>query len=181
MALKTISLVEDIQNAGNLSKRIDDKVIIFYQELASYYLRDMLTDTVYDAVLNGTGSLTDIQRDKIKKSEAMITVAFCLPALAVATSAQGINRIVSLGSSGTMEYLSYAKEISELASVFLNAGLQLIVAWVEEDKYKSVWSEVILRMFPSLDEMPTVAMVGSEAEALLKSARGDVAYEPSQG
>jgi len=51
---------------------------------------------------------------------------------------------------------------------------------ITNKRYKEVWFEVIQRVFPGLDEFPTVAMVASDEEALIKTARGDKKYVPEE-
>lgn len=115
---------------------------------------------------------------RLKKAEALMTVSFALPAIGMVSGEQGILSALSLGTGGQMEVMSYAKEIMELAGAFMNLAIRIASGYLITEKYQEVWHHVILRMFPSLDEMPTVATIKSEDETLLKYYRGDVAYEP---
>ncbi|MBA7633306.1 hypothetical protein ES703_40870 [subsurface metagenome] len=51
---------------------------------------------------------------------------------------------------------------------------------ITNKKYKEVWFEVVQRVFPGLDEFPTVAMIASTEEELIKAARGDKTYVPKE-
>lgn len=115
---------------------------------------------------------------RLKKAEALMTVSFALPAISMVAGEQGVLSALSLGTGGQMEVMSYAKEIMELAGAFMNLAIRVTSGYLITEKYQEVWHHVILRMFPSLDEMPTVATIKSEDETLLKYYRGDVAYEP---
>lgn len=115
---------------------------------------------------------------RLKKSEALMTVSFALPAIGMVAGEQGILSALSLGTGGQMEVMSYAKEIMELAGAFMNLAIRVASGYLITEKYQDVWHHVILRMFPSLDEMPTVATIASEDEMLLKYYRGDEAYKP---
>lgn len=140
---------------------------------------DVLTDfylTVF--IVRFVGYLDSDVITRLKKAEALMTVSFALPAIGMVAGEQGILSALSLGTGGKMEVMSYAKEIMELAGAFMNLAIRIASGYLITEKYKEVWYHVILRMFPSLDEMPTVATIDSEDEMLLKYYRGDVAYEP---
>jgi len=140
---------------------------------------DDLTDSYITIfIVKFAGYLDSDVLIRLKKAEALMTVSFALPAIGMVAGEQGILSALSLGTGGQMEVMSYAKEIMELAGAFMNLAIRITSGYLITEKYQEVWHHVILRMFPSLDEMPTVATIKSEDETLLKYYRGDVAYEP---
>ena len=178
----TLATLQDCQSAGNLNKRIDEAVILFYLDLASGFMEELLSPEVYALALTTSHTgYTDKEVSRMVKAEALTTVAFCLPALAMVTAIQGVARTTSMGGGGYIEYLSYTKEITELANSFLSMAQQLIGIYVSSSVFTTVWSNVVMNMFPSMSEMPTVADIGSDYERLIQIARGDVPYTSSMG
>lgn len=176
MALQTLVTADDVKTAGNLSSRASNATILFYVEIASLIFREMIGTTVYANAIAGTLEADVLLR--LKKSETLMTIAFALPAIGMVAGEQGVLSALSLGTGGQMEVMSYAKEITELAGAFMNLAIRVASGYLITEMYQQVWHHVILRMFPSLDEMPTVATIASEDEMLLKYYRGDEAYKP---
>jgi len=178
----TIATIADMKNAGNLGARIDDDCLTFYLELVSYMLRRMLGDTNYDAAVAGTLDPA-IHNDMIKKAEALMATGFALPALGTKIVETGMLKIQSVGSrGGEIQVASFAKEVMELAANFINMGQHIIPDdYIVADEYKTVWYQVMQRVFPALDELPTMARMHSAAEAAIKRERGDKIYEPEDG
>ncbi len=180
--IETLATVDDVRNAGNISKRVEDVVIFFYLRFSSKLMKDLLTEAVYAKALDK--SLTpsgDIYL--LMMAEALYTVGYCLPAIGTVIAEQGVLRTTSVGGrGGELEAVSFVKELSLLSAHFLSLAHVLIPStYVSDDRFEGGWYQVIGRVFPGLDEMPTMAPIFSYAEYLLKEARGDVQYEPSDG
>ena len=111
------------------------------------------------------------------QSEALMAVGLVLPALAMSPEERGLLQVISHGATGQLEKFSFVKEVQELATTFMNLAQQISQDFIIQEGYEYVWHKVIMRMFPSLDEMPTVAMIKSENEALLQARRGTVFVE----
>jgi hypothetical protein len=111
-----------------------------------------------------------------------MTVGFALPAVAAASVEGGTLSAYSFGRSGQVELRSIAKEIMDLASNYMIMAKALIPdSYIVIESTENVWNEVVMRVFPGLDEMPTVATIHSEAETLIKESRGDVIYTEELG
>lgn len=177
--MSTIATVDNVRHAGNFSEKVSEDVLDFYLTLTSYLFKELIGSSNYAKAV--AGSLSGDDNDKLKKAEALMTVGMALPAISTASAEAGILRSFSVGSRGELEVVSFVKEVEVLAAAFLNMSIQLAGSYVSNISYDSVWSNVVMRMFPSLDEMPTVALIGSEAEAVLKKTRGDVTYDKSYG
>jgi hypothetical protein len=171
----TIASVEDVKRAGNISDRVETGVLEFYLNLTSMLFSEMIGSTVYAAALARTLDSSVMQ--KFRYSEALMAVGLALPALAMGPEERGILSVMSHGAGGQLEKFSFVKEVQELAATFLNLAQQVSSGYITEEGYEAVWHTVVMRMFPSLDEMPTMALIGSQEELLLKAARGDDGYE----
>lgn len=175
---QTLASVEDVRNAGNISDRVSKDVIQFYLDISSMLFSQMVGTTVYAAALDPT---SDIESGIVRRfiySEALMTVGLSLPALAMSPEERGILSVISHGAGGQLEKFSFTKEVQELAATFLNLAQQISSGYILEEGYENIWVNVVMRMFPSLDEMPTVAFIGSEEEALLQYQRGEEVFVP---
>jgi len=172
----TIATITDMRHAGNLGGRVSTDSLTFYLDLTSYIFREMISDTTYDKARNG--QLDGNDNDMLKKAEALLAVGFSLPAIATHIVETGMLKIQTVGSrGGDLEAVSFAKEVMELAANFLNMAQHVIpTKYVVSDSYKKVWFEVVQRVFPALDEMPTIAQIGSYAEGVIQKERGDEVY-----
>lgn len=175
--MSTLATEEDVRAAGNFSSNVPTKTLTFYLELCDYFILEMIGADNYA----GT-ELSEISIDRIKKAEALMTVALALPAISTVTATQGIARTMTMGGSGgSLEVVSFVKEINDLATTFLTMSQQLLAEFViDEEKDSSIWSSVIMRMFPGLSEMPTVGDMHSVEEERLKLLRGDEAIATSR-
>jgi len=171
---ETIASVEDVKQAGNISERVDIKIIQFYLEIASTLFSRMVGVSVYAEAISATPTLDSAVIKSFMKSEALMTVGLVLPALAMSPEERGLLQVISHGAGGQLEKYSFVKEVQELATTFMNLAQQISQAYIIQEGYEHVWSKVIMRMYPSLDEMPTVGMIASEEEALLQARRGYV-------
>lgn len=171
---ETVASVEDVRRAGNISDRVDVEVLQFYLEIASTLFSQMVGITVYAEAVADPPTLDEDILGKFKKSEALMVVGLVLPALAMSPEERGLLQVVSHGAGGQLEKFSFVKEVQELATTFMNLSQQLSQDYIIEKGYENVWHKVIMRMFPSLDEIPTVGMIKSEEEALLQAQRGTV-------
>jgi len=179
--MTSIASKTDVQNAGNFSQKVSDATLDFYLEFTSFYMEMMLGSTTYAAAVAGTLTpAADVT--KLKMSEALLTVSFALPAVGITVAEAGMLRTQAVGGrGGELEVVSFVKELKDLALHFATIGLNLIPeTYVQSDKFKPVWFSVIQRVFPGLDEMPTMATIHSDAEATIQDARGDEEYTPGE-
>lgn len=176
---KSLASIEDVKRAGNISDRVSTETLQFYLEIASMLFSEMVGSTVYAAALSRDESQTEssIIR-KFKKSEALMTVGLALPALAMMPEERGLLSVISHGAGGQIEKYSFVKEVQELAATFLNLAQQISAGFIVEEGYENVWYNVIQRMFPALDEMPTVATIKSVDEELIQYLRGEITFYP---
>lgn len=172
----TIASIDDVRKAGNISEGIDNTILQFYLDIASILFRDMITEAIYTEALADPPTFTEIALKRLKITEAMMTVGLILPCLAMQPEERGILSVISHGAGGQLEKWSFAKEVEALAATFMNLGYQISGEYITEEGYEAVWSEVVMRMFPSLDETPTVAPMHSADEILIKLRRGDKIY-----
>lgn len=171
---ETIASIEDVKLAGNISARVDNGTVQFYLEIASTLFARMVGLSVYAEAITTPPTLDSLVVRSFMKSEALMAVGLVLPALAMSPEERGLLQVISHGAGGQLEKFSFVKEVQELAATFMNLAQQISQAYIIEEGYELVWHQVIMRMFPSLDEIPTVGMIGSEAEALLQAKRGYV-------
>jgi hypothetical protein len=176
----TIASIDDIRHAGNISSRVEDEILNFYLDISSILFSEMVGSTVYLEAIGDPPTLTAIALKKLKISEALMTVGLILPCLSMQPEERGILSVISQGAAGQLEKWSFVKEIDALAATFINLAYQISGEFITAEGYETVWSEVIMRMFPSLDEMPTVAPIHSDEEILIKIRRGDEVVTPSQ-
>lgn len=179
--MDTLATIDDVRHAGNVSKRVDAETLTFYLQFSSKLMRDLLTTAVYTKALAGTLPADDIFL--LKMSEALYTVGYCLPAIGTIVAEQGVLRTASVGGrGGELEAVSFVKELSLLAAHFISLAHVLIPSrYVSDARFEEGWYQVIGRVFPGLDEMPTMAPIFSYAEELLKEARGDKIFNPQGG
>jgi len=177
---ETIASVDDVRRAGNISDRIDVGILQFYLDIASISLSEMVGSTIYEEAIKDSSTLEAKALKRLMITEALMTVGFILPCLAMQPEERGILSVISHGAGGQLEKWSYVKEVNELAATFLNLAYQISSEYISTEGYEGVWSQVIMRMFPSLDEMPTVAPIASEEEILIKIRRGDEVVLPNQ-
>lgn len=171
MAWPTLASTDDVRYAGNFSQKLSEDSVVFYLEIASYYLYDMVGATNYGAAKAGT--LDPPQNDKLKKAEACLAVAFALPALGLHLSEMGFVKQMAMARGGEYQSMSFAKEIQELAAAFLNMVHFLVPSDMKTaDRYKLGWSYVVQTLFPSTDEHPTRAPIASYSESVIMNARG---------
>lgn len=172
---------DNVRAAGNFGKKISNESLAFYLEFTSFHLHMVIGDTTYAKAEAGT--LTPVEfNTKLKYAEALLTVSFALPALAVQIAESGMLRTASVGGrGGDQELVSFTREVLALASNFAHMGNMMIPeSLITDAKFKEAWFEVIQRVFPGLDEYPTVAIIASDEEALIKNARGDKLYVPEE-
>jgi len=175
MAWPTLASVDDVRYAGNFSKRLEEQSIIFYLEIASYYLHGMIGAENYSDAKAGN-HVAPIN-DKLKKAEACLSVAFALPALGIHLSEMGYVKQMAMARGGEYQAMSFAKEIQELSAAFLNMVHFLVPSDMKaNDNYRQGWSYVVQTLFPSFDEHPTRATLHSYSEAVIINARGTEAY-----
>ena len=174
---KSIASVEDVRRAGNISDRVDKEVIQFYLDIASMLFSKMVGDTTYAAAVARTEESIIIR--KFKYSEALMAVGLALPALSMGAEERGMLSVISHGAGGQLEKFSFVKEVQELAATFMNMAQQISSGYIIEDGYENVWYQVIQRVFPALDEMPTIATIKSEDEELIQYLRGERDFYPS--
>lgn len=179
--MDTIANVEKVRWAGGFDAKVSADTIQFYLDLTSILFREMIGDENYDKAVAGT--LTALDNLRLEKAEALMAVAFSVPALATPIGQTGMVRMERVGVGGNIEVFSFTREVMNYAANFMNMGRRMIPeAYIlDSEAYKEVWSEVVLRVFPGLDELPTQATIASEAEVLLQDARGDRAYFPGEG
>ncbi len=172
---------DNVRAAGNFGKKISNESLAFYLEFTSFHLHMVVGDTTYAKAEAGTLSPEEFNT-KLKYAEALLTVSFALPALAVQIAESGMLRTASVGGrGGDQELVSFTREVLALASNFAHMGNMMIPeSLITDKKFKEAWFEVIQRVFPGLDEYPTVAIIASDEEALIKSARGDKLYVPEE-
>jgi len=176
-----LASLDNVRAAGNFGKRISDESLKFYLQFTSYHLQRVVGESNYTDAEAGT--LTPASYNtKLMYAEALLTVSFALPALGVRVAESGMLRTTSVGGrGGEQELVSFTREILALASNFAHMGNILIPeSLITDAKFKEVWYEVIQRVFPGLDEFPTVALLHSDEEALIKTARGDKTYVPEE-
>jgi len=181
MAETTIASLEDVRNAGNISQKVDAGTLQFYLDFTSFFLREIIGITRYNQAVAGSLS-PSYNNVKLKIAEAMLAVGFSLPAVGVSIAEQGMLRSFSTGGrGGELETVSFTKEIMELANTFISTGHAMIPSsYISADAYKQVWYNVVMRVFPGLDEIPTMGTIASYAESLLKYERGDQSYDPTK-
>jgi hypothetical protein len=176
----TIASIDDVRLAGNISDRIEEDILKFYLDIASILFSEMITDTVYQEALANPATLSATVLKKLMITEAMMTVGLVIPCLAMQPEERGFLSVISQGAGGQLEKWSYVKEVQELAATFMNLGYQISGEYITTEGYETVWAEVVMRMFPSLDEIPTAAPIHSADEILIKIARGDEMFYPEQ-
>jgi len=172
----TIASVDDIKRAGNVSDRVSTETLQFYLGIGSMLFKEMVSPTVYAEAI--ARNLDSIVIQKFKYSEALLSLGLAIPALAMSPEERGILSVISHGAGGQLEKFSFVKEVQDLAATFLNLAQQLSSGYIITAGYEAVWYNVIQRMFPALDEMPTVATIESNQELLLKAKRGDELFQP---
>jgi hypothetical protein len=179
MAITTLATETDVRNAGNFSDRVSNGVITFYLELTSFLMRDMIGDTNYEAAFQG-GGLSDENKLRLQKAEALMTVGMSLPAVAAPTTQAGTLQSFNIGRTVDIEVKSIAKEIMEMAANFITLAKGIIPpGMITDEGQEDVWCKVYMKVFPSLSEMPTVADMHSTAEAVIQEARGDELIDES--
>lgn len=179
--MATISSLDDVRNAGNFSKKVTDDSLTFYLNFTSFWLKLMIGEPNYAKALAGSlvpGSFNE----RLRYAEALLTVSYALPAIGVNVAESGMLRTASVGGrGGEQELVSFTREILALATNFSYMAYSMIPdSLISNKKYKEIWFEVTQRVFPGLDEFPTVALLGSLEETLIKDARGDKSYVPSE-
>jgi len=169
----TIASIADVRNAGNYSGKVREDSLTFYLNLSSFFLKEMIGQENYEKAVSG--SLPGDDNEKLKIVEALMAVGFSLPAIATVVAETGALRTVSVGGrGGELEVVSFSREITLLASHFFNlAHLIIPSVYIVSENYEQIWHDVIQRVFPGLDETPTVAPIHSYAEGVIKEARGD--------
>lgn len=173
--IPTIATVEQVRWAGGIDQRVDTDCLKFYLQLTSHLFRDMIGDTNYDAAINDTLEAHD--RSRLEMAEALLTVGFSYPAIAAPITQVGLMKNARIGVGGQVEIFSPSKEVMEMAANFLNMGKSLVPATMfQGEAADNVWHEVVMQVFPGTTEIPTVADIGSEEEADIKTARGDYVY-----
>lgn len=179
--MATIASLEDVRNAGNFSKKVFDDSLTFYLNFTSFWLNLMIGEPNYNKAIAGTLSPTSFN-ERLRYAEALLAVSYCLPALGVNVAESGMLKTASVGGrGGEQELVSFTREILALAANFSYMAHSMIPdSLITNEKYKEVWFEVTQRVFPGLDEFPTVALIASAEEGLIKEARGDKAYEPRE-
>ena len=179
--MATIASLDDVRNAGNFSKKLTDGSLIFYLNFTSFWLKLAIGEANYDKAIAGTLE-PEIYNEKLKYAEALLTVSYALPAIGVNVAESGMLRTASVGGrGGEQELVSFTREILALASNFsYMANCMIPECLITSAKFKEFWFEVTQRVFPGLDEFPTVAMISSDEEALIKAARGDKTYVPKE-
>jgi hypothetical protein len=181
MSLTTLANETDVRSAGNFSDRVAQGTIVFYLELTSFLMRDLITDTVYQTAYPD-GSMSMSNKLRLVKAEALMTVGLALPAVAAPTTQAGTLQSFNIGRTVDIEVKSFAKEIMDMAANFITLAKGIIPAgMITEEGQQSVWSRVYMRVFPSLSEMPTVADMHSLAEAAIQEVRGEDFFETGQG
>lgn len=181
MTIETLSSEADVRAAGNFSERVSGACINFYRELTSFLLIEMIGQDNYDACKQ-SGGQSDAVKNRVLKAEALMTVGLALPAVSAPTTQAGTLQSFNIGRTVDIEVKSVTKEIMDMAATFISLGRSLIpVELFDEEGEKAVWYQVYQRVFPSLSETPTVADLHSEAEAVIKVARGDVDHEDYEG
>jgi hypothetical protein len=177
----TIASLEDVRNAGNFSKKIENACLTFYLTFTSFWLKLMIGEPNYDKAVAGT--LDPITfNERLKYAEALLAVSYALPSIGVNIAEAGMLKTASVGGrGGEQELVSFTREILALATNFSYMAHSMIPdSLISNKKYKEIWFEVTQRVFPGLDEFPTVAMIASTEEELIKAARGDKKYVPEE-
>jgi hypothetical protein len=173
MSITTLATETDVRNAGNYSDRVAQGTLQFYLELTSFLMRDMITDTVYQTAYQG-GTMSESNRARLIKAEALMTVGLSLPAVSAPTTQAGTLQSFNIGRTVDIQVKSIAKEIMEMAANFITLAKGIIPAgMITDEGQEDVWCTVYMRVFPSLSEMPTQADMHSTAEAAIQDARGD--------
>jgi len=177
----TIASLSDVRDAGNFSKKIENGCLTFYLNFTSFWLKLMIGEPNYEKAIAGTLSPTSFN-ERLKYAEALLAVSYALPSIGVNIAEAGMLKTASVGGrGGEQELVSFTREILALAANFSYMAHSMIPdSLITNKKYKEVWFEVVQRVFPGLDEFPTVAMIASTEEELIKAARGDKTYVPKE-
>lgn len=172
----TLTTVDEVRNAGNIDIKIPEPIITFYLNFSSIMLKEIIGDENYAKAL--ANQLEGFDNDKLRMAEALMAVGVALPALANPTVIAGTTRTTRVGVGGETEVFSFTKEITSMASYFLQLGKNLVPSALVQDTetFGAIWSSTIMRVFPGIDEIPTVATIASDVEELLKDDRGDSDY-----
>lgn len=179
--MATIASLDNVRSAGNFSKKITNESLTFYLNFTSFWLQQTIGESNYAKAI--TGTLDPVSyNEKLKYAEALLTVSYALPAVGVNVAESGMLKTASVGGrGGEQELVSFTREILALAANFsYMAHCMIPVSLIVNAKYKEVWFQVVQRVFPGLDEFPTVAMIASDEEGLIQTARGDKAYVPEE-
>lgn len=177
----SLTTTDEVRYAGNFSKKITEETLAFYLNFVGFLLQQMIGKAIYD---KAAASLLSPAEDntKLKLAEALLTVSYSLPAVGIAIAETGMLRTQAVGGrGGELETVSFAREIEELAAHFARLAFAMIPEQYLSDNAKQVWFSVAQRVFPGLDEMPTMATIHSTAEALIQDERGDEQYNPNEG
>lgn len=179
--MATIASLADVRNAGNFSKKVTEETLAFYLNFTSFWLKLTIGEANYAKAVAGTLDPASYN-EKLKYAEALLAVSYALPAIGVNVAESGMLRTASVGGrGGEQELVSFTREILALAANFSYMANTIIPeSLITNKRYKEVWFEVVQRVFPGLDEFPTVAMIGSLEEGLIKDARGDKKYVPGE-
>ena len=179
--MATIASLDDVRNAGNFSQKVTEGSLTFYLNFTSFWLKLTIGEANYAKALAGTLDPASYN-EKLKYAEALLTVSYALPSIGVNVAESGMLKTASVGGrGGEQELVSFTREILALATNFsYMANTMIPDSLIINKRYKEVWFEVVQRVFPGLDEFPTVAMIGSLEESLIKDARGDKTYVPKE-
>lgn len=180
MAWTTLSSEQGVRFAGNISERVPDETLRFYLEIASYFLYAMIGSDNYASARGD--DLDAPANDMLTKAESMIAVSFALPAVALHFSEMGAVKQMAMARGGEYQTMSFAKEIQEIASSYMILARSMIPATylVDDEKYKTMWHNVAMMVFPGLNEYPTRGSMHSWAEVVIQEARGDELYVEEQ-
>jgi len=176
----TIANVDMVRWAGGIDSRVNEECLKFYLKLTSHLFREMIGDTNYDAVLNGTVATDVISR--IESAEALLTVGFAYPAIAAPVGEVGLVRNMRVGVGGQVEIFSPSKEIMAMAANFINMAKSLIpTVYFQAETASGIWHTVVMNVFPGVSEIPTVGDIHSYEEEVIKTERGDRDYAAEMG
>jgi hypothetical protein len=171
MAQTTLATAVDVIRAGNLSKKIDEGTIEFWIDVAAFMLGEAVGVELYAyAVANIT------YYPKLIKAETLMAVALCLPSIAIVSSTSGFMRSLSMGSNGYFEVFSFTKEVIALSNFYSSMAQQFMAEYITDENQHFVWSKVVQRVFPGLDEYPTQGTIRSADEGDIQGYRGSTSY-----
>lgn len=124
--------LSQIRSEGNLPAAIKDDKLIPHQESASIFVRNLLTDAVYDNIKTDPDEIKNRPFLECSKAEALIAMSIAVVPLNIETQGTGIVR--TKGWDQSRSDLMSQTELDSLSEKFRERGLQLLNKYIPKDE-----------------------------------------------